>query len=257
MENGKYKNGVMKRLAQLIIYDQLNKDKEPLKNKLIHYYFKARDPSKQAFYYFNGVRERISDKPGSFYAEKLGVPTRYIKVGTDAIHADVVTPFARMLVEDIKEGKREEGWQVMMSNDSYSVRAYMSSKYIPSVNLTLPPEHLPEEVINWCELMETSTKAYDRALTEEVFESLAFASIGGTDFGDVDWMCFDGGSEVLTTRMAEVIREKGGQIHFGSRVTTISQGQDAVQISVNSDENPRVYSHVISTLPLPHAIRSL
>ncbi|KAI6045459.1 amine oxidase [Pisolithus marmoratus] len=251
MENGEYKNGIMKRLGQLIIYDRLNEGKEPLQKKLIPYYMKARDPSNQAFYYFNGVRERISDTPGSFCAEKLGVPTRYIKAGTDAIRTDVVTPFAMMLVEDIKQGKREEGWRVMMANDSYSIRAYMSSKYIPSVNLALPPEHLPGEVINWCELMETSTKAYDRALTEEVFESLAFASIGGTDFSDVDWMCFDGGSEVLTTRMAEVITERGGQIHFDKTVTTISQGQNAVQISVNSGEELHVYSHVISTLPLP------
>ncbi|KAI6130595.1 hypothetical protein EV401DRAFT_2066174 [Pisolithus croceorrhizus] len=46
-----------------------------LEDKLIPYYFNAREgPNlKPGFYYFNGVRERISDTPGSFRAEELGV----------------------------------------------------------------------------------------------------------------------------------------------------------------------------------------
>ncbi|KAI6143733.1 hypothetical protein BKA82DRAFT_36374 [Pisolithus tinctorius] len=300
-EHGQYKNGIMKRLAELIIYQPLNEGSDRLKDKLIPYYHKAREGTnlKPGFYYFNGVRERISDKPGSFRAEELGVSASYVKAGTDAISSDVVKPFARMLIEDIKQRKKE-GWKMMMENDSYSVRAYMSFKYLPSVHLLLPPQHLPNKVVNWCELLENSTKAYDRALTEEVFESLAFARVNDSDFGDVDWMCFEGGSEVLPKKMAEVINKGKERIHTGKRVTAIrlsdliitlpphfpaseipSAAEElenysgagdlvvdaseiiggpgrrriiilrgaAVKISVNNES--RVYSHVISTLPLP------
>ncbi|KAI5988635.1 hypothetical protein EDC04DRAFT_2588696 [Pisolithus marmoratus] len=250
MENGQYKNGIMKRVGQLIIYEPLNKGDDPIKDKLRPYYFKARDPSKQAFYYFNGVRERISDKPGSFHAEELGVAASYVKAGTGAIHIDIIKPFGRMIIEDIKQGQKGEGWKVMMANDSYSLRAYMSFKYIPSVNLDLPPQHLDHKVINWCELLQGSTKWYDRALTEEVFESLAFAKVGGTDFSDVEWKCFDGGSEVLTKRMAEVINKTKKRIHTGMKVTAIRQGQNTVKISVDNGK-PCEYPHVISALPLP------
>ncbi|KAI6141922.1 hypothetical protein BKA82DRAFT_961792 [Pisolithus tinctorius] len=240
-EHGQYKNGIMKRLAELIIYPPLNEGFDRLEDRLIPYYYKAREGFnlKPGFYYFNGVRERISDKPGSFRAEELGVSASYVKAGTDAISSDVVEPFARMLTEDIKQRKKE-GWKMMMANDSYSVRAYMSFKYIPSVHLLLPPQHLPNKVVNWCELLENSTKAYDRALTEEVFDSLAFASVNESDFGDVDWMCFEGGSEVLPKKMAEVINKGRERIHTGKRVTAIRL--------INNES--RIYSHVISTLPL-------
>ncbi|KAI6041672.1 hypothetical protein EDC04DRAFT_2601598 [Pisolithus marmoratus] len=287
-EQGQYKNGIMKRLAELIIYPPLNEGSDRLQDKLIPYYFSAREgPNlKPGFYYFNGIRERISDTPSSFRAEELGVSASYIKAGAGAIHSDVVTPFAKMLIEDMEKGTKE-GWRVTMANESYSVRAYMAFKYIPSINLDLPPQHLHHKVINWCELLENSTKAFDRALTEDVFDALAFATVSGTDFGDVDWRCFDGGSQVLTTKMTEAISRKGGRIHLGKRVTGIGQCHDltitipidfptnklphgatevendpisgtrkivipnaGVAISVHKDSTRRVYSHVISTLPL-------
>ncbi|KAI6106546.1 hypothetical protein EDD16DRAFT_1523887 [Pisolithus croceorrhizus] len=278
---GRYKNGIMKRLAELIIYAPLNQGSHRLVDKLIPYYYKAReDPNlKPGFYYFNGVRERISNKPGDFRAKDLGVADSYVKAGVNPIASDVLKPFARMLIEDTK-GRKREGWEMMMANDSYSVRAYMSFKYLPSVHLELPPQHLPTNVVNWCELLEDSTKSYDRALTEEVFGSLAFAMVDDKDFGDVDWKCFE---------MAQVIDPEGtgtgNRIHFGKKVTAICQGHDLI-ITVPSDYpigkppkgttvtaagdkyiitvpgagvaawvspelEPRVYSHVISTLPLP------
>ncbi|KAI6045465.1 hypothetical protein EDC04DRAFT_2559545 [Pisolithus marmoratus] len=248
-EQGRYKNGVMKRLAELIIYEPLNRGNDPLKDKLIPYYFKARDPSKQGFYYFNGIRERISDTPGSFRAEELGVSAAYVKTGSEALHTDVVSPFSRMLIADIENGTKD-GWRVMMANESYSLRAYMAFKYIPSANLNLPPQHLHHRVINWCELMQSSTKWYDRALTEEVLESMAFAKISGSDFGDVDWLCFDGGSQALTTKMAEVITTEIENDPI-SRTRKIVIRNAGVAITVHNEPKQRVYSHVISTIPLP------
>ncbi|KAI6020427.1 flavin-containing amine oxidoreductase-domain containing protein [Pisolithus microcarpus] len=288
-DKGRYKNGIMKRLAELIIYPPLNQGSDRLKDKLIPYYFKAREgPNlKPGFYYFNSVRERISDTPGPFRAEELGVTSKYIKAGSADIHTDVITPFSKMLIEDMGQ-ETKEGWRMMMENDSYSLRAYMAFKYMPSVHLNLPPQHLDHTVINWCELLQSSTKWCDRALTEDVFESLAFAKVGGTDFGEVDWQCFEGGSQVLTTKMADVVNQKGEQILFDKRVTGISQGatliiiipfefpedklppkatvvksdpqagtktiaipKGGVEVTVHKESTRHVYSHVFSTIPLP------
>ncbi|KAI5984065.1 hypothetical protein EDD15DRAFT_2177765 [Pisolithus albus] len=255
-DKGRYKNGIMKRLAELIIYPPLNQGSDRLKDKLIPYYFKAREgPNlKPGFYYFNGVRERISDTPRPFRADELGVTPNYIKAGSAAIHTDVITPFAKMLIEDIEQQKKD-GWRVMMENDSYSVRAYMAFKYIPSDNLDLPKQHLDHKIINWCELLQSSTKWYDRALTMDVFESLAFAKVGGTDFGEVDWQCFDQGSELVITipfdsqtgELPAIVLESDSQ----AGTKTIAIRDAGVAVTVHKESTPRVYSHVISTIPLP------
>ncbi|KAI6020436.1 hypothetical protein BKA83DRAFT_498359 [Pisolithus microcarpus] len=226
-EQGQYKNGIMKRLAELIV-------SLGLEDKLITYYFGARENpgDESGFYYFNGIRRRISDTPELLESCVTGVDPSYIKAGTGNITLDVVKPFARMLIRDITRGTRR-GWEAMMANDSYSVRAYMSFKYMPSVHLELPPEHLPTKVVSWCEHMEQSTKSFDRALTEEVFESLAFDTVHNEGLDEVDWKCFDGGSEVLPKKMAEVINEpRKNRIHFGKRVTAIRQSDLIIEIPV-------------------------
>ncbi|KAI5984068.1 hypothetical protein EDD15DRAFT_1812652 [Pisolithus albus] len=280
-EQGQYKNGIMKRLANLIVY-------LGLENSLIPYYYKAREGEGRnpGFYYFNGVRKPVSeDLKEDFRAEEIGVHADYIKAGAGTITKDVINPFVRVLADDLKHGSKR-GWQMMKENDSYSVRAYMASKYLPSANLELPPRHLPNDVINWCSLLGGSSGGYDRALTESVLSALAFAKVGDTDFGKVEWKCFDDGSNVVPQRMAERIDERErGRIHFGKRVHAISHGHDlvitvpsdyptgelpegatevvegdrktitvpgaGVAVRVTSESNPRVYSHVISTLPLP------
>ncbi|KAI6020431.1 hypothetical protein BKA83DRAFT_16922 [Pisolithus microcarpus] len=256
---GQYKNGIMKRLADLIGYLDLE-------SKLIPYHYKARKGS--GFYYFNDVREPVSKEPkGDFRGAEIGVGAEYIKAGADNITKDVVKPFVKALVDDLQHGTKK-GWEMMKENDSYSVRAYMAFKYLPSDDIKLPKKHLPNDVINW------------------FLSSLAFAKVGDTDFGKVEWKCFDGGSEVLPQRMAEVIeKNKKGRILFGKRVHAIYQDRN-VHFTVPSDfvadglpegatettvgdrktitvpgagvgvvAGPelieRVYSHVISTLPLP------
>ncbi|KAH7885591.1 hypothetical protein F5I97DRAFT_1830693 [Phlebopus sp. FC_14] len=288
-DQGRYKNGAP----------------DPLSSKLIPYYYKAREGSKPGFYYFNGVSQPVSDAPkGPFRAHEMGVDAAYIKATADAISSDVTKPFIRALVQDMKTGTKK-GWEVMKANDLYSVRAYMASKYLPSDNLQLLPQHLPNNVINWCGLLGSSSGGYDRALTESVFSSLSFAKVGDTDYGDVEWKCFEGGSETLTKKMEEYINGLQGEkrrIHFCQRVTAIKQHDliidipvgfpkdnlpsdarktssdsvdlvveedgivddptghkkririvipsAAVAVSVNSGQT-HVYSHVISTLPLP------
>lgn len=189
-EDGKYKNGTMKRLAELIEYEPLNTGSDPLKDTLIPYYFSARDPTNPGFYYFNGEHQLVGGAKGSFRAQDMGVSADYIQAGSSAIHSDVINPFVRILINDLENDKKD-GWAVMKENDSYSVRGYMASKYLPSYSLSLPPKHLSNDVINWCNLLESSSGGYDRALTESVFSALAFANVGNNDYGDVDWKCFE------------------------------------------------------------------
>ncbi|KAG9309109.1 hypothetical protein JVU11DRAFT_11003 [Chiua virens] len=223
-DSGQYKDGTMKRLAELTEYPPLNKGQDRLKDKLIPYYYRARDASKPGFYYFNGSYQPVTDAPKDpFNAESMNVDAEYVRAGADAINDDVTNPFVRMVIKDIQTDQTK-GWEILTANDLYSVRAYMSSKYMPSDSLQLPPQHLSTDVVNWCELLGESTSAYDRGLTEAVFELLAFAQVGDSNYGDVDWKCFEGGTETLSKKLEEYIRKKGGSIRFQNRVTSISKG---------------------------------
>jgi monoamine oxidase len=250
--DGNYKTGIMRRLGELINYPKLNDGQVPLKSTLIDYYYKSRAGG--SFLYFNNERYQVSDTshPPDFRAREMGVESEYVAVGVEKIVDDVVEPFSRMLINDL-EKQVHKGWDVMKENDAYSLRAYMSFKYIPSVNLELPPMHLTNNVINWCETFDNSTGSYDRGLTETVLESLAFAKSGSEIIGDVEWKCFKGGSHVLIDYMTDYItaNRTNDLIKFNKSVTSISQGgEDTMEVSVRG-ESSRTYSHVISTIPLP------
>ncbi|KAG2153891.1 hypothetical protein DEU56DRAFT_868461 [Suillus clintonianus] len=261
---GNYKPGVMRRLGELINYSKFSDSRRlavPLKDKLIDYYFTAKEGG--SFLYFNNERYqtphpdvRDLTSPPDFRAQEMGVESEFVAVGVEKIVGDVIEPFARMLTGDLEQHVRR-GWDVMMKNDAYSLRAYMSFKYIPSVSLELPPMHLATNVINWCETFDKSTGWYDRGLTENVLEALAFAKVGSQNFGDVEWKCFDGGSQVLIDYMRKYITTNGDNhiIKLNKRVTRVSEGEgtdsDTMKVSVQGEYSPRTYSHVIFTIPLP------
>jgi len=176
-DKGDYESGVMQRLGNLFNY-------LGMQNKLIPYYFKSNES--QGFQYFNGERVRIGER-SDFNAPALGINSNLIDLGVNNIVNDVVGPFAKLLFDDLKN-RTETGWQVMMRNDVYSTRAYMSFKYIPSASFGLEPEHLATRVINWCETFDKSSGWYDRALSETVLEAIAFGEAGD---GVVDWKCIE------------------------------------------------------------------
>lgn len=63
-----------------------------------------------------------------------------------------------------------------------------------------------------------------------------------------------GGSQVLINYMETYLTANGTEslIQFNKKVTSISQSGDlAMNVSVRGECNPRTYSHVISTIPLP------
>ncbi|OAX41858.1 hypothetical protein K503DRAFT_436190 [Rhizopogon vinicolor AM-OR11-026] len=256
-ENGKYKSGVMKRLGELIEYSKLNDGLAvPLRDTIIDYYYQARTGG--TFKYFNSERYQVpleNPDPPNFRAREMGVESEYITAGVDNIAADIVIPFARMIMEDVGlDTNMGKGWDLMMQNDAYSLRAYMSFKYIPSVDLKLPPSHLNTNTINWCETFDKSTGWYDRALTEQVLEALAFARVGSSTFGEIEWKCFDGGSHVLADYMTKYIRstteDPNALIRTNKSVKSISQATNGMEVST-WDGSATTYSHVISTIPLP------
>ncbi|KAI9573056.1 hypothetical protein HD554DRAFT_2167339 [Boletus coccyginus] len=227
---GRYKNGIMKRMAELTEYGPLNEGRDCLRDSLIPYYFQARDDSKPGSYYYNGIREPVSSAPkGHFGAQDMGVDADYIRAGVDAIFSDVTQPFFRMILQDIETGKGK-GWEVLTANDSHTLRSYMATKYIPSANLELPPQHLPNNVINWCELLGGDC---DDALIEAVFYSLTFSGIGDTNYGGVQWKCFEGGTQTLVKKIEEYLNKKGRFIRFDKRVTALSQGQMTIEMPVS------------------------
>ena len=186
---GRYKDGIMKRLAELTEYGPLNQGRDRLRDKLIPFYFDARDGSKPGFNYYNGIREPVSNAPkGPFSAQEMGVDADYIRAGIDAILFDAIQPFVRMLVQDIETGQRK-GWEVLMANDLYTLRSYMATKYLPSAHLELPPQHLPNNVISWCDLFLAGICEY--ALVEAVFLLMEVFKIGDSDYGDTQWKCFE------------------------------------------------------------------
>lgn len=177
-KNGNYEPGVMQRLGQLFNY-------LGMQDQLIPYYFKS--DKKPGFKYFNGVRARIDEGNPDFDAPALGINSTLIELGTNRIVEDAIGPFARGLFNDLKN-HTTTGWDVMMRNDAYSTRGYMSFKYLPSAGFGLEPEHLATRVINWLETFDKSTGWYDRALTETVLEAIAFGDAGD---GVVDWKCIE------------------------------------------------------------------
>jgi len=180
-DQGRYNNGIMKRLAELTEYGPLNEGRDRLRDSLIPFYSEARDGSKPGSLYYNGIREPVSSAPkGHFGAQDMGVDADYIRAGVDTIIPDVTQPFARMLLQDIETGKRR-GWEVLKANDSHTFRSYMATKHLPSAHLKLPPQHLPINVVNWCGLLGGRS---DYAFVETVICFLI-------NYKDIQWKCFE------------------------------------------------------------------
>ncbi|EIW84344.1 hypothetical protein CONPUDRAFT_120127 [Coniophora puteana RWD-64-598 SS2] len=242
---GEYEDGLMKRFGELTQYKKLNQGpKPPLASKLIPFHFTTADGSSPGYLYVNGRRLSLNDTNPDVGAHEFGVDPRYIAVGVSAIMRDVLQPFVDKLLEDQKNGT-DAGWEMLEAHDDYSMRAYMSFVYVPSVHLHLPATHLPTNVIDWCELVDGgSTGRYNRALSEAVIGAMSFGKSGDAN---IEWKCFDGGSQTLTEYIEDYIRSTVSNeelVLFGKRVTAV-RSVDTIGGSQH------VYRHVVSTLPLP------
>jgi len=283
---------IMKRVFDLFKYDKLKApDGVQIDKKRIEYFFDCKD--KNGIQYYNGRRKRLNAEtvdPDFFMAAEVGVDDVYIKAGRDKIYADVIGPFVKLLLKDMTEGG-DEGWKNLMGVDSHSTRSYMTHTYVPSAEFREEFEELPEneglptDVVNWMETYSMTTSWFDRAFATTILEEMAFGYGSGT--GGVDYTpkfsCFDGGSDILTTSMANYIDSKTDNkgILKKHRVTGISianrdvkgtspllvdyvvdkvEKPTAEDIAAGKDKDIKgikKYDHVISTLPIPvlhHAV---
>lgn len=152
--------------------------------KLGDYYFKDKNGN-STLLYNNINRQRFdgSVKPSDFNISGI-ISEPWGNLGWQTNVSNVVDPFSTALIQDFKE-KRQEGWELMMKYDQYSMRAYMAGNR-SDARPSLDKEGLmpyPLNVVNWCETFDKSSGWYDRGLTETVLESLAF-QYDGSPF---DW----------------------------------------------------------------------
>jgi hypothetical protein len=168
---------IMTRLFHLFAY--LN-----LSASVVPYYMTPKENNGYLLYNDTRVRQNALPTGDAFKAGTIGVDASYIRAGHQNIVDDVVKPFVTALEQDLLDGGTA-GWEMIRANDAYSLRAYMSFKYIPDPKLQIPLVSPPTEVVNWCETMGDSTGGYDRALSETVLDALAFGQ------PNIEWKCIE------------------------------------------------------------------
>jgi hypothetical protein len=176
----------MRRLWHLLRYPPLK-----LESRLQEFIF----TSPNAFVSFNGVtlrRENVTVKDQFLSGMTIWDtnPEPYLTVGYKAIVDDVIGPFAKGLLDDLKNNTKD-GWIEMMRKDSYSTRSYMCHAYQPNPDLNIPQTSLPTDVVNWLETFDKSTGWYDRAFSETVLEAVAFGWQPGPDPPETKWWCVE------------------------------------------------------------------
>ncbi|KZT21397.1 FAD/NAD(P)-binding domain-containing protein [Neolentinus lepideus HHB14362 ss-1] len=227
----------------------LVRDRLSLSSKLIPYKFHADNN----LMYFNHRRYQPYPPPSSPPADPFGargyVPDKYLSPENPAAIVDkVLEPWRKPFEVNI-----ETALQNLYTQDKYTMRSHMSLKCDPPY---------PSSVINWCETMDESTKAYDRAFVETVLDSVAFQFPGKKEYL---WYCFDGGSSILPEAMKQHINleqqidpKQSTRIKYRKRVQTIigDPSVSDIYLSVEGENKPRKYTAVFCTAPLP-AVRSM
>ncbi|KAF8872619.1 hypothetical protein BD779DRAFT_331003 [Infundibulicybe gibba] len=248
----------MGRLFHLFKYPPLNHGKYNLTSHLIPYNFV---PEKgNGLMYFNNVREqkKANKYSENFLWSELGVEKEYIEATAEAISQDVIQPYADEMMKDLVTPGRIVGWEKLMKLDAYSVRTYMSTKYMPSPHLKIPMKPLPAVVVDWCEMMKTSGRGvFNCSFPEAVLGEMTHMVPGAERTEPIEWKCIRGGSQVLSDTIERYLRADGGQIQMKSRVTSISFDKDRGMMDVgihqegNAETTVETFEDVISTLPLP------
>jgi hypothetical protein len=179
------------------LWKLLEREEFGLKEKLQKFHYQ--DEAKRTFRSYNGVTLRLSQVPDSgdvFNALDLikdteaSVGKAYLEAGAHTIMTDVISCFAKGLLEDMKN-KCEfgDGWKYMMKYDHHSVRSYMSTDYRPSPELVekfgIPNKPIPADVLNWFETVYSTTGMFDRSLTDYILEMISF----GWGEEKVEWFC--------------------------------------------------------------------
>jgi hypothetical protein len=142
--------------------------------KMIPYIFEQPN----SFLYFNGSRTaNVSPlPPNPFNISPMYVPETLLRAGqpADSINAVMAAPRQLFVDNDLATAMQK----LYVQYDQYSMRSWMEKNGFSSSG------------INYCETLDKSTGWYDRALTENVLESVAFdwPAKGGDE---ISWWCFE------------------------------------------------------------------
>ncbi|KAF8888784.1 hypothetical protein BD779DRAFT_1672118 [Infundibulicybe gibba] len=245
----------MARLFHLFKYPPLNRGEYNLTSHLIPYH--SAPQKENGLMYFNNVREQRqgNEHSGNFLWHELGIEKEYVEATVEMINRDVMQPYVDEIMKDLATPGRTLGWEKLMESDAYSLRTYMSAKYIPSPNLRVPMKHLPAAVVDWCEMLSgTGTGDFNRSFPQAVLGEMTHMAPGAQL---IEWKCLRGGSQVLSDTIERYLRAEGGQIQMKSRVTGISFDRDRGVVDVgvcqegNAETAVESFEDVISTLPIP------
>ena len=138
--------------------------------------FRFPPSSKTNIHHYNGIA-KPRDPNLILTAETFkfpNIPQPYADLGVNALIDYVIQPFADGLKKDL-DTKGKEGWKRLMAYDKDSARSYMIHGPRPQDQVDLNPKGwlpYPTAVINWLETVDTSTSAFDRALSEVVIDKL-------------------------------------------------------------------------------------
>ncbi|KAF8881320.1 hypothetical protein BD779DRAFT_1675460 [Infundibulicybe gibba] len=249
---------VMSRLFHLFKYQPLNHGEYNLVSHLIP--FHSTPEKRNGLMYFTNIREQKRDDKysGNFLWSELGVEREYVEATVEAIKRDVVQPYTDEMMKDLTTPGRTVGWEKLRKLDAYSLRTYMSAKYIPSPHLRIPMKHLPAAVVDWCEMLGASgTGTFNRSFPEVVLGEMNHTPVGTESTGSTGWKCLRGGSQVLSDTIERYLRAEGGKIQMKSRVASISFDKDrgTVDVGIRQEGNTGIalesFEDVISTLPPP------
>ncbi|KAF8074658.1 L-amino acid oxidase [Lyophyllum atratum] len=217
-----------------------------LKDKMLKY-LRAND---NAFLHYNGItvtKALNNATPAAadiFKASKTRdgyVPDKYVTEGS-GVFWDVILGDLRQLFVD---NPFDVAFQKLKELDGHTVTSY----------LTFVKE-IPYPVIKWYETMESRTGLFDQSLTETVLASLVFMDprFKGKE---IDWFCFDGGSEIIHKAMQERIHSKPV---LNNRAIIIKETDDGQSVTVTFDlsggprqvaaQVEKKYSNVISTMSM-------
>ena len=140
--------------------------------------FRFPPSSKTNIHHYNGIA-KPRDPDLILTAETFkfpNIPQPYADLGVNALIDYVIQPFADGLKKDLETNGRE-GWKRLMGYDADSARSYMIRGPRPEDQIDLNPKRwlpYPTAVINWLETVDTSTGAFDRALSEVVIDVLFY-----------------------------------------------------------------------------------
>ncbi|EFA76998.1 hypothetical protein PPL_09750 [Heterostelium album PN500] len=175
------------------------------------------------------------------------VPDCYAQITPNYWLGKAIMPFIVNLTMDFDNGYKE-----LLKFDCYSIRNYMGEVLKDN---TCTPNHTmagyDQMAITWFETMNTGSGFFD-------LDSLTEGILNFYDYSGKDWYYIRGGTYQFAENMVRSIGRR--KVELEKRVTKIAPGvsrldsanvtRPTLRVSIDGERNPRVYDHVISTVPL-------